>query len=54
MSADWWRHSHITHNTPSLTELVYARNQGIDLTDSYTTAETYLRTGKEPTREEQV
>lgn len=54
IGAGWWRHSHLTFGTVSVDDMIAARMRGeVDpLSHGETTVNNYMRTGKEPTREE--
>lgn len=52
VSASWWRHGHVQQKEASMEEMLRARFRG-DLDPvgaAETLCDTYMRTGKEPTR----
>lgn len=51
VDAGWWRHSHMLTVQLSRVQMTEARAAGVDPEMFAAKADTYLRTGKEPTRE---
>lgn len=52
ISAGWWRHSHVAQKAASREDMIAARMRGdLDaVSAAETLCDTYMRTGKEPTR----